>query len=410
MPATSVNCENRDPSIAVPGAPGGNGVSKGVALPPLLEDDLAGRLDRLRQTNVGWVRLEFIATGEPYAASPPGDTTPHLSRIDLKSYDEVVDGLCANSIAVLGLLDQQTLNCSDWAPNQPISPDYREHFADVAALLSRYYDSRIGAWEVWNEPDFTLSRVRPIDYAPLLNATQARLKAEDAGDRVLFGGLGSADSNALTYFDQVYDSASSLTYDVFALHPYLSTMYRYSDGRLMVDPQDYLHYESPTIIKKFQIELAANGHANKPIWATELGWNSAAGSSLSANCPAINEALVTAQAQAHYLARSFDILFKETGWNATTPGIVKIFWYQYRDTGACVKCSAAVAAGSGQPFGWSPSWNVQRSAASCPTDRPNLVDWWFGLYQGDFVPKPAQGAFGCYPKICTAYLPMLERQ
>lgn len=104
-------------------------------------------------------------------------------------------------------------------------------------MLSRYYDTRIGAWEVWNEPDFSGSRVPPAYYAPLLRATAERLWAEDAGDRVVFGGLGGADINARDYLLQVYGSATSLTYDVFALHPYPSTQYRYWDGRLMVNPR-----------------------------------------------------------------------------------------------------------------------------------------------------------------------------
>jgi len=409
MPTTSANCENLDPRVVVPGVPGGSMVSKGLNLPPFAEDDLNGRLTRMQQSNAGWVRLEFIAAAEPRAATPPGDPTPHFSRIDLKSYDELVDGLCAKGIAVLGLLDQQTLNRSDWQPNQPLSDDYRDHFTDVAALLSRYYDTRIGAWEVWNEPDFSGSRVPPAYYAPLLRATAERLWAEDAGDRVVFGGLGSADTNSRDYLLQVYGSGTSPTYDVFALHPYPSTMYRYSDGRLMVAPQDYLHYDSPTIVRKFQDVLTARGHAYKSIWATELGWNSAAGSPPAQNCAAINEALVTRWAQASHLTKSFDILFKETGWTSYLPGVTKIFWYQYRDTGACVNCQAAAAASGAQAFAWSPAWNVLAPGATCPPERPNLVDWWFGIYQGDFVPKPAQAAFGCYPRTCTAYLPLLLR-
>ncbi len=409
MPTTSANCENLDPRVVVPGVPGSSMVSKGLNLPPFAEDDLTGRLTRMQQSNTGWVRLEFIAAAEPRAVTPPGDPTPHFSRIDLKSYDELVDGLCAKGIAVLGLLDQQTLNRSDWQPNQPLSDDYRDHFTDVAALLSRYYDTRIGAWEVWNEPDFSGSRVPPAYYAPLLRATAERLWAEDAGDRVVFGGLGSADPLARDYLIQVYDSTTSLAYDVFALHPYPSTLYRYWDGRLMVTPQDYMHYENPTIIRKFQDELAANGHAYKTIWATELGWNSAAGSPPAQNCAAINEALVTRWAQASYLTKSFDILFKETGWTSHLPGVIKIFWYQYRDTGACINCAAAAAASGAQAFAWSPAWNALAPGATCPPERPNLVDWWFGLYQGDFVPKPAQAAFGCYPRTCSAYLPLLLR-
>ncbi len=118
---------------------------------------------------------------------------------------------------------------------------------------------------------------------------------------------------------------------------------------------------------------------------------------------------MTRWAQASHLTKSFDILFKETGWTSSLPGVTKIFWYQYRDTGACINCQAATAASGAQAFAWSLAWNALAPGATCPPERPNLVDWWFGIYQGDFVPKPAQAAFGCYPRTCSAYLPLLLR-
>jgi hypothetical protein len=41
----------------------------------------------------------------------------------------------------------------------------------------------------------------------------------------------------------------------------------------------------PTIIHKFMEQMRDNGDTNKPIWTTELGWNSAKGSPASDNCP-----------------------------------------------------------------------------------------------------------------------------
>ncbi len=116
--------------------------------------------------------------------------------------------------------------------------------------------------------------------------------------------------------------------------------------------------------------------------------------------------------QAHYLRSGFDILFTETGWDAYTPSVTKIFWYQYRDTGACVNCQTALAASSlsrSQIFSWSPSWNAASAGAQCPPERPDLVDWWYGLYQGDFVPKPAESAFRQYPQR-PIWLPTILRQ
>jgi hypothetical protein len=412
QPAAS--CQNLNPGMSVPGVPGGMPVSKGLLVDPNTEDDLAGRIQRLVASNVHWVRLEFIASPEDRTLTPPGRVTTHISNIDLQKYDRMIDGLCANGIAVLGLIDGGTLLRQDWKSNGGIiTPDYLAEFTDVAALLANYYDDRIRYWEIWNEPDFSESRLQPGEYAELLESTYQTIKGVDATDMVLFGGLGSADPNADEYLRQVYLSlASPSPYNVFALHPYVSTLYRYPDGRLMVNPVDYMHAELPTIMEKFLTRLSTNGDAFKRIWATELGWNSAIDSLHSAGCNAISEALVDRASQAHYLTSGFDILFTETGWSAYSPSITKIFWYQYRDTGACVDCQTALAASSlssSQSFSWSPSWNAASAGAQCPPEQPDLVDWWYGLYQGDFVPKPAEDAFRRYPQR-PMYLPTILRQ
>ncbi|NOZ72807.1 MAG: hypothetical protein GXP38_13005 [Chloroflexi bacterium] len=409
-PATG--CRYLDPGMSVPGVPGGVPVSKGLVVDPNTEDDLASRIQRLVASHVQWVRLEFKASPDNRELTPPGQASSHISHIDLQKYDQFIDGLCANGVAVLGLIDGQTLLRQDWKSSGEITPDYLDEFTDVAALLADYYDDRIRYWEVWNEPDFSESFLQPGEYAELLSNTYQTIKGVDTTDMVLFGGLGSADPNARDYLVSVYSSQSTVPFDVFALHPYVSTLYRYPDGRLMVNPQDYMHYESPTIIKKFKDELSLNGDAFKRIWATEQGWNSAIDSPRSAGCSAISEALVDRASQAHYLTSGFDILFTETGWSVYSPSITKIFWYQYRDTGACVDCQTALAASSlssSQSFSWSPSWNAAPASAQCPPEHPDLVDWWYGLYQGDFVPKPAENAFREYPQR-PIWLPTILRQ
>ncbi|HIQ04763.1 MAG TPA: hypothetical protein EYH31_03605, partial [Anaerolineae bacterium] len=221
-PAT--NCRYLNPGMNVPGVPGGVPVSKGLVVDPNTEDDLASRIQRLVASNVHWVRLEFIASPEDRALTPPGRVTTHISNIDLQKYDQFIDGLCANGIAVLGLIDGRTLLRQDWKSNGGIiTPDYLDEFTDVAALLADYYDDRIRYWEVWNEPDFSGSFLQPGEYAELLENTYQTIMGVDATDMVLFGGLGSADPNARDYLVNVYSSQSTVPFDVFALHPYVST-------------------------------------------------------------------------------------------------------------------------------------------------------------------------------------------
>jgi beta-glucosidase/6-phospho-beta-glucosidase/beta-galactosidase len=78
-----------------------------------------------------------------------------VETVDLKYYDQLIDALCANGIAVLGLLDYQLLVDDSWkreGGNGVISDDYLDNFKRRVTLLTSDYGDRIKAWEVWNEP------------------------------------------------------------------------------------------------------------------------------------------------------------------------------------------------------------------------------------------------------------------
>ena len=176
-------------------------------------------------------------------------------------------------------------------------------------------------------------------------------------------------------------------YDVLGLHPYPSTEFRVN-GQTIRDPS-YLRSYAPTVVARVMEVMRAAGHGERPIWATELGWNRGADSTNPATqaCRRIAATMVTGEEQARYLPEGFDILFKETGWAGDTPGVVKVFWYQYADVGLAT--SAAECNGS------------VRTTDSAPM----IVDWWFGLYSGTdaavgiFEPQPnrAECTFRAYP-------------
>ncbi|HUW14175.1 MAG TPA: hypothetical protein VM537_30920, partial [Anaerolineae bacterium] len=292
---------------------------------------------------------------------------------------------------------------------QQLDAGYIAAFQRVTERLVSYYDDRIGVWEIWNEPDYSSTRLEPGVYGDLLTAAHDSVKGVDPGDRVVFGGLGSADGNAAAYLREFYAAwsaahpAQPAPFDILGIHPYLSTLYRDGSGQLLRDPKDYLRYESPTIIAKFQDILAGSNPAGiddgqKDIWATELGWNSARGAE---TCAAIRDQLVYRSEQAQFLRDGFDILLRETAWDDGAAGVSKVFWYQYRDTGVFLDCGGT-GGGSGAAMGaplLSPSWHgsaLAQAQASLAPDGGQLVHWWFGLYDGAFVAKPAQVAFQAY--------------
>jgi len=411
--SAAVTCEQLDPKVALADAKEGLMISKGLNLPPYLEDDLAGRIQRLKESGVHWVRLEFVATQEPGAGNP-------VSQIDLAYYDRLINGICEAGIAVLGLVDYQSLKRSDWAINNTVSADYVAEFSTVAAQLTDHFSDRIDTWEIWNEQDLAGTALTAESYATLLHDTywaiQHAAKDEtDGQDRVVFGGLGRIDRRALAYLRRTYEAFATLypgerhPFDILALHPYSSELYG-----IETDPEIYFHWpegEGATILHKFLKLMAENGDTNMPIWITELGWNRALPHEPSFTCPAVSSGLVSEEQQVEYFNRGFDILLRETGWEGaaspvisdTTPlsdttqlsstsaiqSVSKIFWYQYRDTGVYVDC-ASRSGERARPF----ATVVQVAAAEGAEVRP--VAWWFGLYNGAFQPNKVQTAFRCY--------------
>ena len=364
-------CRDLDPAFALVGAPGRALVSKGLNLPPYLDaadDGLAGHVARLQASGVNWARVELqAALGAGTAADKLVGRPGQLGYVDLKHYDTLFHLLCTGNppTAVLGLLGYHMLPDGSWRSTRTAA-DYRVGFGALSATLVRYFADRVRAWEIWNEPDHPSTYLAPADFAHLLANSYATIKGIDEGATVVLGGLSGAGATAAGYLRRVLAALPADTpgYDVLGLHPYPSTEFR-TGGQVIRDPS-YLRSYAPTVVARFMEVMRAAGHADRPIWVTEIGWNRAADSTNPATqgCPRIAATMVTGAEQAAFLPEAFDILFKETGWDDATPGVVKIFWYQYGDVGLAI--SAAECTG------------VTRTGGSAAA----IVDWWYGLYSG----------------------------
>jgi hypothetical protein len=339
-----------------------------VAIPaPIIRRGDTVVVERLAAADVHWVRLGIHAM-------PQG--------VNLADYDRMIDTLCAQGIRVLGLLNQETLVRQDFdTTDEATVAGYDGEFASLAGFLAGYFAGRISDWEVWNEPNLAEGAyLSPARYAHLLHQTSASIKTGSPAAQVLFGGLASAWHDSHDYLRAVYHELDTTLdgarpFDALAIHPYP----RKGEGP---NPAVYMFADRKlgyaTILDKFLETMAEHGDSQKPIWVTEIGWNSARQSRNRPTC--FNAVLVQESEQARYLTAMFDILLNDVPlWGQPgTHAVTKVFWYQYMDVGTLDPC-------------------VLGSAA-----RPLPKDWWFGLYRGDKVtPKPGWCAFVAYPQPCV---------
>ncbi len=337
----ALTCGKRDPG------------NKGVHLPshevvgsawyPIIRAGDTLALQGLIAANAHWVRLGL---------RPPDPASPYTIE---QEFDRMVDSLCAAGMGVLGLMNHESLS----APFAD-TPTYRQTFVQQLEWYARHFKDRITFWELWNEPNLPTFQLSPRYYAAFLTEAYRALGAANAEAKLVFGGLASGWNDSNDYLDQVYfylnhEQGGARPFDVLALHLYFGTRYA-------LDPAIYLRAPDQmdatqgdrTLVDKFARTMKRYGDVSRPIWITEIGWNSAK------NERGALSLAIESTTQAYYLKTSFDLLF------ANAPMVEKIFWYQYHD----------VVLPNGEPGFW-------------------------GLYASDKrTAKPAFCAFAAYPQAC----------
>jgi hypothetical protein len=151
------------------------------------------------------------------------------------------------------------------APGNPAQ--YAAFVRHVAAALPG-----VTAWEVWNEADgnvFWENGPNPVAYAALLRAAYPAIKAGNPAATVLSTGLVANDSEFLT---QLYDNGAQGSFDAVAVH---------TDNACLVAPPSSFYRELDGRIGRYAFSgyrevhhvMELHGDGAKPIWMTELGWN-----------------------------------------------------------------------------------------------------------------------------------------
>ena len=237
-------------------------------------------LGKAKETGAAWDREEFR-----------WDMVYHRNtgQWDWGFTDEVVNKSASIGLNLLALLDYNI-------DGSHTMPDLTAWSGYVQAIVSRY-KSKVHYWEIWNEPenDTYMAGHSTSDYAHLLTTSYNVIKSVDASAQVVTAGINGF---AVPWLEQVMQQGGENHFDVIGLHPYVDVQNSpfSPEGRIWMDNQ-----------LAYWTAFAAR-HGNKPLWATEFGWNTN---------------LVSEDAQANFLARTY--------LEGLAAGLKKIFVYVFRE-------------------------------------------------------------------------------
>jgi hypothetical protein len=186
-------------------------------------------------------------------------------------------------------------------------------YANALAFLVARYGDRVAGWEVWNEPNSSAYLRGPDPagaYAALLKAAYPAAKQANPGATVLGGSLMNADA---TFAEALYQHGIKGYFDAFAIHPYNGDR---SPNQLLPDRQAAGTFTQGVPLVH---QVMLNHGDDKPMWLTELGWNTSTTRNSDPWLNGVDEAT-----QALYLTQAYTQMAR---WSYVQVGV----WYELLD-------------------------------------------------------------------------------
>ncbi len=233
----------------------------------------------IRDAGFKWIRQEF--PWEDIEVEGKGIFRDHRQGRDISSwakYDHIVDLAEEYGIEIIARLD----NPPAWsraAGNEAgtLAPpdDYGDYGDFVYAVVSRY-KGRIKYYQVWNEPniypEWGEAPVDPEAFTRLLKVAYTRAKEADPDAVILSAGLAPTTEMTpenlmdLVFLERMYEAGAQNYFDIMSVQGY-GLWNGPTDRR--VHP-NRANFSRVMLIREVMVR---NGDADKPIWASEVGWN-----------------------------------------------------------------------------------------------------------------------------------------
>ncbi len=240
-------------------------------------------LQLINEAGFRWIRQEF--TWEDIEHHGKGDfidrrNVDTIGAVDAwAKYDNIVDLAEQYNIEIIARLS----NPPSWTRALPdeeagalAPPDDFNDFGDFATAVATRYNGRITHFQLWNEPngnnEWGLGNVNPEAYTELLCIGYRAIKAVNPDAVVLAGALtptiamNGRNMNDLVFLQRMYNAGAADCFDVMSAQGY-GLFSGATDQRLRPTVINYPHH---IFIRDVMVR---NGDAHKPIWISEMGWN-----------------------------------------------------------------------------------------------------------------------------------------
>ena len=215
-------------------------------------------LGQLRQSNIHGLRMDVS-----WAMLQPTSGTA-FDPWGVGFLDRVIGMINSHGITPLITL-WLTPGWANGNRGERVPPTNPADYAKVARWAANRYAGRVGAWEVWNEPnsnDFFVG-ANPVVYTRLLQAAYPAFKAGDPAAEVVFGGTQYNDD---VWIGKCYDAGVRGYFDVMSTHSYQSP-----SNQSPLTPDDGTKYKFTHVVAVRNL-MVARGDGNKSIW-TGMGYS-----------------------------------------------------------------------------------------------------------------------------------------
>jgi hypothetical protein len=195
-------------------------------------------------------------------------------------YDNIVELAQQHNINVIARLDAPP----KWAQATPgdfAPPANFDDYGDYVAAVADRYKGRVQYYQLWNEPnnypEWGELPVNPEEFTKLLCMAYRRIKEVDPNAKVLAPALTPTISlepgpgpgtglNDIIFLQRMYDAGAGQCFDIMSAQAY-GLFSGPTDRRMR--PRN-VNFARPMYIRDIMVQ---NGDAHKPIWISEMNWN-----------------------------------------------------------------------------------------------------------------------------------------